>query len=103
MTDQDLIQYLRRSKGCPTLGNAAAYRIEELTAERDALAEKLGEAEARGWQKGMEDMAKTIETAKVRHTFGPRATPQDAEKHTAAAYKDIARAALRSTRKVTGK
>jgi len=41
MTDQDLIQHLRRSKGWPTLGNAAADRIEELTAERDALAKAL--------------------------------------------------------------
>jgi len=63
-------------------------------AERDALVEKLGEAEARGWQKGMEDMAKIIETAKVRHTFGPKATPQDVEKHTADAYRGIARATL---------
>lgn len=34
MTDQDLIHHLRNSKGWPTLGNAAADRIEALEAER---------------------------------------------------------------------
>ena len=40
----DLVKHLRNSKGWPTLGNAAADRIEALTAERDALAEKLAKA-----------------------------------------------------------
>lgn len=51
MTDQDLIHHLRNSKGWPTLGNAAADRIEALraalAAERDALEaenERLREA-----------------------------------------------------------
>ena len=35
MTDQELIHHLRHSKGWPTLGNAAADRIEALEAERD--------------------------------------------------------------------
>lgn len=30
MTDEELIQALRNSKGWPTLGNAAADRIEKL-------------------------------------------------------------------------
>jgi hypothetical protein len=44
MTDQELLHQLRHSKGWPTLGNAAADRIEALEAERDALAEKLEQA-----------------------------------------------------------
>jgi len=37
MTDEELIAQLKNSKGWPTLGKAAATRIEALTAERDAL------------------------------------------------------------------
>lgn len=33
MTDEDLIEQLRNSKGWPTLGNAAADRIEALEAK----------------------------------------------------------------------
>jgi uncharacterized membrane protein YhfC len=33
MTDEELIAQLRNSKGWPTLGNAAADRIEALTAK----------------------------------------------------------------------
>lgn len=33
MTDEDLIHHLRHSKGWPTLGNAAADRIEVLEAK----------------------------------------------------------------------
>ena len=36
MSDE-LVRQLRNSKGWPTLGNAAADRIEQLTAERDGL------------------------------------------------------------------
>lgn len=46
MTDNDLIQQLRNSKGWPTLGNAAADHIEALIAERDALTDALVDAEA---------------------------------------------------------
>lgn len=46
-----------------------------------------------GWRKGMEDMAATIETARVRSTFGLNATLQDAAEQTASAYRHIARAA----------
>ena len=50
MTDNHLIHQLRNSKGWPTLGNAAADRIEALIAERDRLAGLLGEAkEALRW------------------------------------------------------
>jgi hypothetical protein len=35
MTDEELIQYLRTTPGWPTLGNAAADRIEALIRERD--------------------------------------------------------------------
>jgi hypothetical protein len=42
MTDEDLIHHLRHSKGWPTLGNAAADRIEALRAALDEA-----EAEAR--------------------------------------------------------
>ena len=37
----DLVRYLRASKGWPTLGNAAADRIEELEAEVARLREAL--------------------------------------------------------------
>lgn len=47
MTDDDLIHHLRHSKGWPTLGNAAADRIEALIRERDALTDALVDAEAR--------------------------------------------------------
>lgn len=47
MTDQDLIHQLRNSKGWPTLGNAAADRIETLIAERDALTDALVDAVSR--------------------------------------------------------
>jgi hypothetical protein len=54
MSDEKLIHELRNSKGWPTLGNAAADRIEELISERDeawkraAHAEKMwGEAEVK--------------------------------------------------------
>ena len=40
MSDEELIAQLKNSKGWPTLGNAAAARIEALTAE-------LAECEAR--------------------------------------------------------
>lgn len=47
MTDQDLIHQLRNSKGWPTLGNAAADRIEALEAENGVLrTEKHADAEA---------------------------------------------------------
>jgi archaeosine-15-forming tRNA-guanine transglycosylase len=35
MSDEELIAQLKNSKGWPTLGKAAADRIEALTAERD--------------------------------------------------------------------
>ena len=37
MTNEELIAQLRNSKGWPTLGNAAADRIESLTEENEAL------------------------------------------------------------------
>jgi hypothetical protein len=40
MTD-DLVKQLRNSKGWPTLGNAAADRIEELEAENEKLRKGL--------------------------------------------------------------
>lgn len=40
MTD-DLVNQLRNSKGWPTLGNAAADRIEELEAEKKRLRDAL--------------------------------------------------------------
>lgn len=46
MTDDDLIHQLRNSKGWPTLGNAAADRIEELISERDRLAGLLSARDA---------------------------------------------------------
>ena len=38
MSDEKLLHELRNSKGWPTLGNAAAYRIEELKAKLVATA-----------------------------------------------------------------
>jgi hypothetical protein len=43
MTDEELIAQLRNSKGWPTLGNAAADRIEALTAELAKAVEALRE------------------------------------------------------------
>ena len=40
MTDAELIARLQNSKGWPTLGNAAADRIEQLVATNEALIEK---------------------------------------------------------------
>jgi uncharacterized small protein (DUF1192 family) len=37
MSDEELLDALRNSKGWPTLGNAAADRIEELTATIEEL------------------------------------------------------------------
>ena len=45
MTDDDLIHQLRNSKGWPTLGNAAADRIEALRAALDEA-----EAERHRWR-----------------------------------------------------
>ena len=45
MTDEDLIHHLRNSKGWPTLGNAAADRIEALRAALDEA-----EAERHRWR-----------------------------------------------------
>ena len=46
MTDQDLINRLRNSRGWPTLGNAAADHIEALIRERDDLTAALADVEA---------------------------------------------------------
>lgn len=45
MTD-DLVKHLRNSKGWPTLGNAAADRIEELEAELSEAVDMLLVADA---------------------------------------------------------
>ena len=47
MTDEDLIHQLRNSKGWPTLGHAAADRIEALIRERDAITDALVDAVSR--------------------------------------------------------
>ena len=44
MSDDELLHALRNSKGWPTLGNAAADRIEELKAENARL------RQAQAWQ-----------------------------------------------------
>jgi len=45
MTD-DLVRHLRSSRGWPTLGNAAADRIEELEAKLDEAVDMLRVADA---------------------------------------------------------
>jgi septal ring factor EnvC (AmiA/AmiB activator) len=44
----DLVKRLRNSKGWPTLGNAAADRIEELEAENKLLNEQMAAIEEHG-------------------------------------------------------
>ena len=48
MTDDELLHALRKSKGWPTLGNAAADRIEELLVENKLLSEGATIAHLRG-------------------------------------------------------
>jgi hypothetical protein len=45
MTGQDLLHHLRNSKGWPTLGNAAADRIEELLSGRERLRKRIEAAD----------------------------------------------------------
>ena len=44
MSDEELIAQLKNSKGWPTLGKAAAARIDALTAERDEALNQLDSA-----------------------------------------------------------
>ena len=56
MTNENLIHQLRNSKGWPTLGNAAADRIEALIAEQAAIKAEnervRAEAYLSGWVNG---------------------------------------------------
>ena len=45
MTDAELLAHLHNSKGWPTLGKAAAHRIEALIVERDEAWRRAGNAE----------------------------------------------------------
>jgi hypothetical protein len=47
MTDEELIAQLRNSKGWPTLGNAAADRIEALLNLNEALVELMDDRDAK--------------------------------------------------------
>jgi hypothetical protein len=45
VTDAELLAHLHNSKGWPTLGKAAAHRIEALIVERDEAWKRAGHAE----------------------------------------------------------
>ena len=75
MSDEELIARLQNSKGWPTLGNAAADRIEALIAERDYLATSADKAVARMYA-AEDKLAKAVEALEY---YAVEAMPWDAD------------------------
>ena len=68
MTDDDLIHHLRHSKGWPTLGNAAADRIEALRAaldEAEAERHRWRQAAAKGSLHTQADLDRAVAEARA--------------------------------------